>query len=102
MDWTFWFGSVLLFFGTLLCISGTVGVLRFPDIYTRLHAASVTDSLGSGCILAGLAFWVEGDWLVLAKLFWVFMFLMVTSPTAGHTIAQAALTGGVKPKIGSE
>ncbi|MBY6185120.1 monovalent cation/H(+) antiporter subunit G [Marinobacter hydrocarbonoclasticus] len=102
MEWPIWIGGAFLLVGTFLCVSGTLGVLRFPDIYTRLHAASVTDTMGGGCILMGLAFWVEGEWLVLGKLAWIFLFLLLTSPTSGHAIAKAALTGGVKPKLGSD
>ncbi|MBY5920776.1 monovalent cation/H(+) antiporter subunit G [Ferrimonas balearica] len=102
MIWPLWVGSAFLFVGTFLCVSGTIGVLRFPDVYTRLHAAGVTDTLGSGCILLGLGFWVNGELLVLAKLTWIFLFLLVTSPTSSHAIAKAALTGGIKPKLGSD
>jgi len=51
-----WIGGLLCLIGAVLCVVGTVGVLRFPDFYTRLHAASVTDTSGALTLLAGMAF----------------------------------------------
>jgi multicomponent Na+:H+ antiporter subunit G len=87
---------MLLTVGGALAVIGGVGVLRFPDFYTRLHAASITDTLCSGLILAGLAL-QAGLSLVSAKLVLIFLFLMLTSPAAAYAIAKAARHGGLQP-----
>ncbi len=92
-------GAGLCLFGALLCVVGTIGVLRFPDVYTRLHAASITDTSGAGFILLGMAFMAPG-WIVLVKIACLLVFLMLTSATSSHALASAALTAGVQPKIG--
>lgn len=91
---------VCLMLGSFLCVSGAFGVLRFPDFYTRMHAAGVTDTLGSGLVLAGLALQTGGDILVLAKLGFIFLFVLFANPTATHALAMAALRGGLKPQLG--
>ena len=88
----------LLVFGGLLCISGAVGLLRFPDFFTRMHAASVTDTLAAVMIFLGLFIQAEA-WLVQVKLVMVLLFLLLTSPTAGHALAMAALHAGLQPLI---
>lgn len=88
-----WF---LLVFGGFLCISGAVGLLRFPDFYTRMHAASVTDSLATAMIFIGLFIQAE-SWLIQMKLVIILLFLLLTSPTAGHALAKAALHAGLEP-----
>jgi len=92
-------GAFLCLAGALLCLVGTIGVLRFPDVYTRLHAASITDTSGATLVLLGMAFLAPG-WLVVSKLFAIFVFLFLTSPTASHALANAAHTAGVQPIIG--
>jgi multicomponent Na+:H+ antiporter subunit G len=87
---------ILLVFGGFLCISGALGLLRFPDFYTRMHAASVTDSLATAMILIGLFIQAE-SWLVQVKLVLVLLFVLLTSPTAGHALAKAALHAGLEP-----
>lgn len=88
----------LLVLGGLLCISGSVGLLRFPDFYTRMHAASVTDTLATGMILVGLMLQAP-SWIVLGKLFMILVFVLLTGPTAGHALAKAALHSGLKPLL---
>ncbi|HPE48991.1 MAG TPA: monovalent cation/H(+) antiporter subunit G [Hyphomonas sp.] len=92
-------GAAFCLAGALLCMVGTVGVLRFPDVYTRLHAASITDTSGAGLVLLGMALIAPG-WLVIAKVIAIGLFLFLTSPTACHALANAAHTAGVQPVIG--
>lgn len=92
-------GGLLCLVGGLLCIVGTIGVLRFPDFYTRLHAASITDTSGAGLIILGMAL-MAPHWLVLVKLFCMLGFMMLTSATGSHALANAAHTAGLQPKIG--
>ena len=82
--------------GGLLGIVGGIGMLRFPDFYTRLHAAGITDTLCAILILLGLAL-QAGITLVTLKLLLIFAFLFFTSPTATHALANAAVHGGLKP-----
>lgn len=92
-------GGVLLLAGGLLAIVGAVGMLRFPDVYTRLHATSVTDTGAATLMIVGMILLSPTGWVALKLVFiWVFMFL--ANPTASHAIANAAYTAGVEPKIG--
>ena len=92
-------GALLCLGGSILCVIGTVGVLRFPDIYTRLHAASITDTSGAALVLFGMMLLSPG-WLVISKLFAICVFIFLTSPTASHALANAAHTADVQPIIG--
>ncbi|MFN3912295.1 monovalent cation/H(+) antiporter subunit G [Hyphomonas sp.] len=92
-------GGAACLFGGILCLIGTIGVIRFPDFYTRLHAASITDTSGAFLVLAGMAL-MAPNWLVLVKLFCMLGFLVLTSATGSHALANAAHTAGLQPKIG--
>lgn len=82
--------------GSAVIIVGSVGLLRMPDFYTRSHAAGMTDTLGAALILAGLA--VEAGWsLNLARLVFIFIFLLFTGPTACHALTRAAFASGLRP-----
>lgn len=85
--------------GLFFVLAGTVGVLRLPDFYTRLHAAGMTDTLGAELILIALLFQADSLQMVL-KLLLVAFFLLVTSPTATHAVAHAAYRAGLKPLLG--
>ncbi len=87
---------ILLAGGGVFVIIGGVGMLRMPDFYTRVHAASVTESLGAILILLGLMI-QGGATLVTAKLVIILFFLLFTSPTSAYALANAALLGGMKP-----
>jgi multicomponent Na+:H+ antiporter subunit G len=88
----------LLVAGGLFCIVGGVGLNRMPDFYTRLHAASVTDTLGAGLILLGLIL-QAGFTLVAAKLAVIGLLIFFTSPAATHAIARAARGRGLEPLL---
>ncbi|HEX7028807.1 MAG TPA: monovalent cation/H(+) antiporter subunit G [Gammaproteobacteria bacterium] len=87
---------VLLPAGSFFCISGGVGVWRFPDFYTRMHAAGVTDTLGAALILIGLMLQAP-DGIVLVKLILILLFTLLTGPTASHALAKSALHGNLQP-----
>ena len=80
---------------------GGIGVLRFPDVYTRMHAASITDTVGAGSILIGLTI-QAGVSLVAVKLILMLVFLFFTSPTSSFSLAHAALSSGVEPVLDSD
>jgi multicomponent Na+:H+ antiporter subunit G len=85
---------ILLSVGSAFIFIGGLGALRMPDLYTRMHAASVTDTLGTICVLAGIML-QAGFSLSLFKLLAILLFLMLTSPTASYALANAALLAGV-------
>lgn len=87
-----------LLLGSFFCISGGIGMLRFPDFYTRMHASGVTDTLGAGLILLGLM--LQAGWsLVLVKLILILLFILLTSPTSSHALAKAAVHSKLKPEL---
>lgn len=93
---------ILLSFGLFFYFAGTIGILRLPDFYSRLHAAGKCDSLAAILIILGIALYnLEafsfGALLVSAKLLLIAGFVFITSPTATHAITEAALVLGVKP-----
>ena len=89
---------ILLLAGGAFCIIGALGLVRMPDFFTRMHAASVTDTLGAGLILLGLML-QAGFTLVTVKLIVLGLLIFFTSPTATHALAQAALARGLQPLL---
>ena len=93
----------LIVAGSIFCIIGALGLLRMPDFFTRMHAASLVDTLGAGLLLLGMIL-QAGFTLVTAKLVMIGLLLFFTSPTATHALARAARARGVEPLLagGSE
>jgi len=89
---------ILLLIGSAFCVIGATGLLRMPDFFTRMHAASVVDTLGAAFILMGLLL-QAGLGLVSVKLLAIGLLLFFTSPVATHALARAALARGVKPLL---
>ena len=87
---------VLLTLGGLSVLIGGIGALRMPDLYTRMHAASVTDSMGAILVLGGVML-QAGFSLATIKLIAVLLFLLLTSPTSSNALASAALLAGTRP-----
>ena len=90
---------LLLLAGGFFVIIGAVGVLRFPDFYTRTHAAGVTDTLGADLVLLGLLLQAP-DAMTAIKLVLIFFFILMTSPVATHSVAHAAYAGREAPLTG--
>ena len=88
--------ALLLLIGSLFCTLAALGILRFRDLYTRLHAASKAGPLGAGLILlsAGLA---SGDLLILIRCGLGLVFLILVSPVSAHLLARSALRSGTPP-----
>ena len=84
--------------GGIFCVIGMIGLIRMPDVFSRLHGASVTDTLGAGFIIIGLVLQV-GVTLVAAKLIIIMGLILLTSPVATHALAQAAFHAGIRPKL---
>jgi multicomponent Na+:H+ antiporter subunit G len=87
--------------GGVFCVVGAIGLLRMPDFYTRMHAASVIETLGAGLVLLGLVL-QAGFTLVAVKLLVVGMLIFFASPTATHALARAALARGLKPLLSDD
>lgn len=91
-------GWILIGAGGLFCVVGAFGLVRMPDLYTRMHASGVIDPFGVVLILVGLMFqWPIG--LVTAKLLFLALLLLLTSPVACHALGRAALYRGLKPRL---
>ena len=82
--------------GVFFIVVGSIGLIRLPDVYTRLHAAGMTDTMGAGLVLVGLAFQAGGT-LITVRLLIIWAFLLFTSPIGTHALARAALHGKVEP-----
>jgi multicomponent Na+:H+ antiporter subunit G len=87
---------ILLTLGGAFVLIGGIGGLRLPNFYTRIHAASLTDTMATILIFAGMML-QSGLSLVTMKLFAIMLFLLLTGPTATYALANAALLSGLKP-----
>ena len=84
--------------GGFLVISGGVGLVRLPDLFSRIHSAGVTETLGAPLMLAGLV--LQLGWsLEAVKALFIIAFILATNPTASHAMARAALHGGYRPRV---
>ena len=88
--------AALLLAGSLLSAIAGLGILRFPDVYTRLHAASKAGPLGAGLILLAVAF-MAADGAIAIRCVLGFLFLILTSPVSAHLLARSALHAGTSP-----
>ncbi|MGD1935380.1 MAG: monovalent cation/H(+) antiporter subunit G [Candidatus Phaeomarinobacter sp.] len=91
--------GVLLAGGSFFLLVGSIGVLRLPDFYSRMHAAGVTDTLGAELILLAMIL-QTGFSLITVKLLAIGFFMFLTSPTSTHAVANAAWTSGMRPLLG--
>ena len=91
----------LILAGSFFTVVGAIGLVRMPDVYTRMHAASVTDTLGAGLLLAGLMV-QAGLGLVTLKLLFILILFFFMGPVATHALAQAALHAGVRPQLSED
>jgi multicomponent Na+:H+ antiporter subunit G len=88
----------LLAAGGFFCIVGGLGLIRMPDFFTRMHGASITETLGAAFILLGLML-KAGLTLITVKLVFIGLLIFFTSPAATHALAKAALTRGLRPRL---
>jgi multicomponent Na+:H+ antiporter subunit G len=87
---------ILIISGSFFVIVGAFGTYRFPDFWSRLHAASITDSAGVILLLIGMGVY-SGLTLITFKLLVIGLFLFITGPTSTHAVANAALVSGLRP-----
>ncbi len=90
--------SFLILCGTFFAVVATVGVIRLPDIYSRLHAASKSSTLGVMMLMLGtfFYFWYMEN-LIDAKLFLAIIFIFVTAPVAAHVLSRSAFHSDIEP-----
>jgi len=88
--------AFLLLGGVAFFLAGTLGLLRFPDVYSRLHALTKADNLGLGLLVAGLAIRSE-SWFAVGKLVLIWLLVLVASSFACHLVARAAWRRGIPP-----
>jgi multicomponent Na+:H+ antiporter subunit G len=83
--------------GGIFLVIGSIGLVRFPDFWSRLHATSIVDTAGTGLILLGLM--LQAGWtLVTVKILLIALFLLITGPTASHAVANAAFVSRSRPQ----
>ena len=87
--------------GSFFTVVGALGVVRMPDVFTRMHAASVTDTLGAGLLIIGMAI-QAGVGLVMLKLFALLLLFFFFSPVVTHALARACAHEGIKPMLAKE
>jgi multicomponent Na+:H+ antiporter subunit G len=87
--------------GGVFCIIGAIGLLRMPDFYTRVHAASVIETLGAGLILIGLVL-QAGLTLVAVKLLMLGLLIFFASPASTHALVRAGMVRGLAPLLARE
>ncbi|MEM6616645.1 MAG: monovalent cation/H(+) antiporter subunit G [Pseudomonadota bacterium] len=93
--------GVLLIIGAIFAFVAAVGLIRLPDVYTRMHAASKAGTLGSGVMLIAIAVFDGNADVVLRALAGVLFFLL-TAPVSAHLLARAAYCTGLKPWSGTK
>ncbi len=92
---------VLILAGGSFLVAGALGLLRMPDVYTRMHAASVMDTLGAGMLLTGLMLQSGFD-LVTVKLLFALLLILFFGPIISHALAQGALAEDIKPVLSED
>ena len=97
-----WLGVLLGLAGLIFFLGAAVGMVRFPDFYTRMHAAGKGDTLSTMLMLAGFGLvtmedFSVGSWLILVKIMAVVLFIYLTSPTSSHALMRAAFEDDEMP-----
>jgi multicomponent Na+:H+ antiporter subunit G len=94
MDWAV---GTMLGVGLLFHAAASLGVLRLPDFYARLHAQSKAETVGALLALGAVALW-EGLTLTTVKVLFIAVFFFLTNPSAAHAVGRAALRSGLAPR----
>jgi multicomponent Na+:H+ antiporter subunit G len=87
--------------GSFFTVVGALGLVRMPEVFTRMHAASVTDTLGVGFLILGMGL-QAGFTLVTLKLFFLLALFISTGPVITHALAQACLHEDVQPELAED
>jgi len=86
---------LFLFIGAFFFLAGTLGLLRFPDVYTRLHALTKADNIGLGFIVFGLSLQAE-SLVVVGKLVLIWLLVLLSGSSVAHLVAKSALQKGIR------
>ncbi len=89
-------GALLVVLGMPFFLAGTIGLLRFPDVFTRLHAVTKADNLGLGLVVFGLLLQAN-SWEMVGKLLLIWLLVLLGSATACHLVARSAIKRGITP-----
>jgi multicomponent Na+:H+ antiporter subunit G len=92
---------VLILLGSFFTLVGAFGLVRMPEVFTRMHAASVTDTLGLGFLILGMCL-QAGLGLVTLKLVFLLALFFFTGPVVTHALARACLHEGIKPMLAED
>ncbi len=87
--------AALLIAGAAFFLAGTLGLLRFPDVYTRLHALTKADNVGLGLVVTGLTVQAE-SWAIGGKLLLIWFLVLLAGACVAHLVAKRALNRGIK------
>ena len=88
----------LILAGSFFIVAGAIGMLRLPDVYTRMHSASLIDTMGAGFLFAGLML-QAGFNQVSLKLLFILLLFFFTGPVITHALAQAAMVAKIEPEL---
>lgn len=91
------FAALFILFGSIIAVISAIGIIRFPDIYTRSHAGSKASTLAVLITLSGtfIYFWVTESYFSIRLILGI-IFVFLTSPVSGHLISRAAYRSNVK------
>ena len=87
--------SCLLILGVVFFLAGAVGLVRFPDVYTRLHALTKSDNVGLGLVVAGLGLQAD-SWFVVGKLLLIWLLVLLAGASVAYLIANGAMLRGIQ------
>lgn len=88
--------AVIVVLGSLFTLLATIGILRLPDLYTRMHAASKAGAIGAGLIMVAIALVAQDTAVTIRSVFGI-VFILLTTPVAAHLLARAAYRAGLRP-----
>ncbi|WP_338722907.1 monovalent cation/H(+) antiporter subunit G [Devosia sp. XK-2] len=94
--WELYLGGILLLLGATFTLLATIGVVRLPDLYTRMHAASKAGAVGGGLVLLAVAV-LSQDAAIAIRAIIGFLFLLLTTPVSAHLLARASYLTGYRP-----
>lgn len=99
IDLLYYLAALMLVVGAVFSLVAAVGIVRLPDLYTRMHSASKAGTVGSGLPLLAIAL-VSFDGAVILRALLGIVFFMLTAPISAHLLARASYIAGYRPQLG--